>query len=122
MYQKRIQKSISLPKIEISSFSFRHKLTTFFYSLKCLGIHKNLLTITPRSISCFWRGGKMAKSFIDVVQDSPRTGLGMPPLKIKLFYSMLSTFILIQKLDLDEDFKRFQVPMVRSGNLQRFFR
>ena len=28
--------------------------------------------------SLIWRGGKMAKSFIDVVQDSPRTGLGIP--------------------------------------------
>ena len=26
----------------------------------------------------FWRGGKIAKSFIDVVQDSPRTGLSIP--------------------------------------------
>ena len=26
----------------------------------------------------FWRGGKMAKSFKDVVQDSPRTCLGIP--------------------------------------------
>ena len=26
----------------------------------------------------FWSGGKMAKSFKDVVKDSPRTGLGIP--------------------------------------------
>ena len=33
-------------------------------------------------LSFFWCGGKMTKSFIDVVQDSPRTGPGIP-VKIK---------------------------------------